>query len=262
MNSNALGYLLRTKMHNQLISFFKKPVRLIYFVIFIALFAFTVIGGEEGAGEADRKLRDMSELTAGINALLILIFTTTFNSGLNNGGVFFKMADVNFIFPSPLGRRNVLFYALVQQMGNSLLIGLFILFQYSILHGTYNMSVWGFLFIFLVYSLTAFLSQTLAMFLYTYVSDSEKKKKAAKAVAYAMIVLLLAYVGLSVLHNKNEIAKELATAGNGIFVTVFPFVGWLGASAGDILTGKYLQAFLWFALTGAAFVGILIAMSR
>ena len=37
MNGSALSYLLRTKIHNQLVSFFKKPVRLIYVVIFILL---------------------------------------------------------------------------------------------------------------------------------------------------------------------------------------------------------------------------------
>ncbi|MFB0921765.1 MAG: putative ABC exporter domain-containing protein, partial [Oscillospiraceae bacterium] len=102
MNGNALSYLLRTKIHNQLVSFFKKPVRLIYVVIFIGLIVLTTIGGNAGARESGRVIRDISELTAGINALFILIFATTLNSGLKNGGTFFKMADVNFLFPSPL----------------------------------------------------------------------------------------------------------------------------------------------------------------
>jgi len=262
MNGNALGYLLRTKIHNQLISFFKKPIRLIYVVIFAALILLTLIGGNEGANESDRVVRSVSELTAALNALLILIFATTFNAGLSNGGTFFKMADVNLLFPSPLNKRNVLFYALIQQIGTSMLIGLFILFQYSMLHVTYNLSYLGLLLIFLVYSLTVFLSQTLAMFLYTFVSDDDKKKSAAKAVFYVVILALLAYIGLHVLQNKTDIVKGLAEAGNGLPVLLFPFAGWMGGFAGNILKGNYLQSVLWLAVCAAAFVAMLVAMSK
>lgn len=262
MNSNALSYLFRTKMHNQLTSFFKKPVRLIYVVLFIAFLVISMIGGKEGAEESDRVIRSFSELTAGLNALLILIFATTFYSGLKNGGTFFKMADVNFLFPSPLNKRSILFYALIQQIWASMLIGIFILFQYTTLHINYNLSFFGLLLIFLVYSLNVFLSQTLGMYIYTFVSDSEKKKTIAKAVLYVIIVALLAYIGLHVLQNRNEIVKGLAEAGNGLPVLLFPFAGWLGGFAGGILTGRYMQAVFWLALSAAAFIAMLVSMSQ
>lgn len=262
MNGNALGYLLRTKLHNQLLSFFKKTIRIIYVVIFIGLIVMTLIGGESGAKESDRVIRDISELTAGINALLILIFSTTFYTGLTNGGTFFRMADVNFLFPSPLNKRNVLFYALIQQIGTSMLIGLFILFQYSMLHVAYNLSYFGLMLIFIVYSLTVFLSQTLAMFLYTFVSDSDKKKSAAKTVLFVVILGLLAYIGLHVLANKDEIVKGLTQAGNGLPILLFPFAGWMGGFAGNIFKGNYIQAILWLGLCAGAFIAMLVAMSK
>ncbi len=262
MNGSALSYLLRTKMHNQLVSFFKKPVRLIYVVIFIGLIVMTTIGGNAGAKESGRVFRDVSELTAGINALFILIFSITLNSGLKNGGTFFKMADVNFLFPSPLNKRSILFYALIQQIWSSMLIGLFILFQYSALHMNYNLSYWGLLLIFLTYSLTVFLSQTLGMFLYTFVSDSEKKKNLANTVLYILIAVLLAYTGLHVLSDKTHIVKALVKACNGLPVLLFPFAGWIGSFAGSVFKGEYLQAALWFGLSAVAFTAMLIAMSR
>ncbi len=262
MNGNALGYLLRTKIHNQVISFFKKPIRLIYVVIFVGLIVLTMVGGNEGANESDRVLRSISELTAAVNALLIMIFAITFNAGITNGGTFFKMADVNFLFPSPLNKRNILFYALIQQIGTSMLVGLFILFQYSMLHVTYNLSYIGLLLIFLIYSLTVFLSQTAAMFLYTFISDSDKKKRLAKSVLYAVILVLLAYIGLHVLQNRNDIVKGLVEAGNGLPILLFPFAGWMGGVAGGILQGNYIQAALWFVVCAAAFVAMLVSMSK
>jgi len=262
MNGNALGYLLRTKLHNQLLSFFKKPIRIVYVVIFLGLIVMTFIGGESGANESDRVIRDISELTAGINALLILIFSTTFYGGLTNGGTFFRMADVNFLFPSPLNKRNVLFYALIQQIGTSMLIGLFILFQYSMLHVTYNLSYLGLMLIFIVYSLTVFLSQTAAMFLYTFVSDSDKKKATAKTVLYVVVLSLLAYIGFHVLANKDQIVKALTEAGNGLPILLFPFAGWMGGFAGNIFKGNYIESILWLALCVGAFIAMLVAMSR
>ena len=262
MKVNALGYLLKTKIKNQILSYLKKPARLIYIVIFIAFIVMTLVGGKSGAEEADRVIRDISELTAGINALLILIFSTTFYTGINNGGTFFKMADVNFLFPSPLNKRNILFYALIQQIGTSMLIGLFILFQYTMLHVSYNLSYLGLLLIFAAYSLTVFLSQTSAMFLYTFVSDNDKKKSIAKAVLFVVIFALLAYIGLHILQNKNDIVKGLAEAGNGLPVLMFPFAGWMGGFAGNILKGSYLQAGLWLLLSATGFTAMLIAMSK
>ncbi len=262
MNGNALSYLLRTKMHNQLVSFLKKPIRLIYVVIFIGLLVLTMIGGNAGANESGRVVRDISELTAGINALFILIFATTLNSGLKNGGTFFKMADVNYLFPSPLNKRSILFYALIQQIWSSMLIGIFILFQYSALHMNYNLSFLGLILIFLTYSLTVFLSQALGMFLYTFVSDSEKKKNIAKLALYIVIAGILAYIGLHVLQNKDHIVKALAEAGNGLPVLLFPFAGWMGGFAGSIFKGEYIESALWLVLSAAAFTVMLIAMSR
>ena len=262
MNNKALSYLLRTKIHNQLISFLKKPVRLIYVILFIAMLVVTMIGGKEGAAETDRVVRNFSELTAGLNALLILMFSLTVYSGMKNGGTFFKMADVNFLFPSPLNKRSILFYALIQQIWASMLIGIFILFQYTTLHINYNLSIWGLLLIFLIYSLNIFLSQTLGMYIYTFVSDSDKKKSTAKAVFFVVIIALLAYVGLHILPNTSEILKGAIEACNGLLVLIFPFAGWLGGFAGGILTGEYIKAALWLLLIVAGFIAILISMSR
>ncbi len=262
MKSNALTYLLGTKLRNRVKEFFKKPIRLIYVVIVIALIVVTLVGGKSGAEEADRTVRSFKELTAGLNVLLIFIFTITFNSGLNNGGSFFRMPDVNFLFPSPLNKRSILFYALIQQIGTSMLIGIFILFQYTMLHVTYNLSYFGLLLIFLIYSLTVFLSQTSAMFVYTLISDSDKKKRIAKTVLYFVIALLAVYVGLNVLQSRDDILGGLVKAVNGLPVLLFVFAGWLGGFAASVFAGNYIQAIVWFALCAAAFAAIVTAMSK
>lgn len=262
MNGDALSYLLRTKLRNTIKSFFKKPIRIIYLLIFVLLFAVTIYGGASGETDPDRKIRSISELTAGLNALLILIFSTTFYSGITNGGSFFKMADVNLIFPSPLNKRSVLFYALIQQMGTSLFIGFFVLFQYTTLHLTYGLSVWGLLLIFVTYSLTAFLSQTFAMFVYTFISDSDKKKRLTKGIFLALVFLSLAYIGYEYLQNSSAPVPTIVSAVNALPIKLFPVAGWLGAFAGALLTGQYLISALWLGLAAIVFVAMLILVSH
>lgn len=261
MKANALSYLLAAKIKNNLKNFIKKPARLVYVIIVLALLGATVIGGSSGASDPDRQVRDLGELTAVLNALLILMFSTTFYSGLQSGGSIFKMTDVNFLFPSPLNKRSILFFALIQQIGTSMLVGIFILFQYTTLHINYDLSGWGLLLIFLVYSIVVFISQSCAMFLYTFISDSDKKKSIAKRVFLALIILLVAYVGVGVLQNRENILPSLVEYGNSLPVKLFPFAGWLGAFAEGMLTADYPVAVMWFALSAAAFGAAVYAIS-
>ncbi len=262
MNGNALSYILRTKLKNNLKEFVKRPARLILTLIFIALFAVTIVGGSAGAEEHAGKLRDFSELSAGITALLVIIFATTFYSGFDKGGSVFSMADVNFLFPSPLNKRSVLFFGLIQRMGTSLFIGFFILFQYTMLHVNYGISIGGLFLIFIAYSLTAFLGQTCAMFLYILTSDSDRKKKIAKTIFILYIAALCAYVGVNVLKNMDNILTTLVECGNSLVIRSFPFAGWISACVDGIYTGNFIEAGIWLALSVAAFWAVLIVMSR
>lgn len=262
MNENALAYILKKKFINNLKEFVKRPARLILGIIIIALLSVSIIGGSAGANGQDRQLRDFSELSAIITGLLIIVFSTSFNKGFKQGGSIFSMADVNFLFASPLSKRSVLFYGLIQNIGTSLLIGFFILFQYTTLHVNYGIGIGGLLLIFLAYSLTVFLGQTSAMFLYILTSDSDRKKRTANEVFIAYILLLCVYVGLMVLQNKSEILPALVGCGNSLVLRSFPFAGWVSACIDGIFTGSYIEAAIWLAVAVIAFWGILTAMSR
>lgn len=253
MNDSALAWLLATKIKNSLKNLVKKPGRIVFIVIILAVLALSVVGGNSGDSDPERVVRDISELTAGLNALLIFMFSTTFYSALGTGGGIFKMADVNLLFPSPLSKRGVLFFALIQQIGASMLIGVFILFQYTILHSTYNLNAWGMVLIFMVYSLTIFLSQSCATLLYTFISDSDRKKKNAKRIYLLLMALLIAWVGYSLLSGGGFSLEAAVSAGNSLPVKCFPLAGWVGAFAGALLSGQLLAAGAWLALCAVVF---------
>ncbi len=262
MSRNALFYLLATKLKNNLKEFIRKPARLVFALFLIAMFGLTIFGASQGVKNPERQLRDFSELSAIISAILILMFSISFYTGLSQGGSIFKMPDVNFIFPSPINKRSVMFFGLIQQIGASLLVGVFIMFQYTNLHINYGIGIGGLLLIFLVYSLTVFLGQTSAMLLYIFISDSDRKRTIAKNIFIAYIIFLCGIIGFQVFKNQDDMLNVLVSAGNGLLLRSFPFAGWMAGFAHGVFRGEYLQAALWLGLSILAFLAMLSVMSR
>ena len=137
---SALFYLGRIKLKNQLKSLIQKPARLICVLLLAACLLLTLVSGS--LSRPDRELRDLGELTAICLALYFLMFLLTANAGFSRGGNLFNLSDVNMLFTAPLRPQTVLFYGLLQQMATSLLIGIFLLFQYATLHEAYGISYW------------------------------------------------------------------------------------------------------------------------
>lgn len=262
MNSGALTYLLRTKIRNYFRDLFKKPGRLILLIIIVLALGVSIVGGIFSSDDAERKVKDISLLCAIINALFILIFTTSFLAGIKSGGSFFKMQDVNLIFIAPFSKQKVLFYGLIQQMGTNIFIGFFLLFQYTILRSNFDINIWGLLLLFFSYTVVSFLGQCCGLFLYTFISDSDSKKFRAKAIYTLLIIALVVYVGINVWARRDSLVDALALFGDSIFVHVFPFAGWMGAFTSALFHGKLLTALLWLALSVASFFVFLAIVAK
>ena len=127
---SALVYLLMTRLKAQLKELVRKPARIVYLVLVVALFAVALLGGGGDGGAA----RDARELPALAGAFYGLMFVILVGAGFKNGASMFTLADVNLIFPAPIRARAALYYGLFRQFGASLLLGLFLLFQYGWLH--------------------------------------------------------------------------------------------------------------------------------
>ena len=78
----AMGYLVITRLKAQVREVFKKPSRLIYLLLMLALFGFVLLGG---SGETDVPARDARELPVLAGAFYGLMFVILVNSGFKNG---------------------------------------------------------------------------------------------------------------------------------------------------------------------------------
>lgn len=260
---NALLYLRRAKLKNEIRSIFKKPARLIYLIIIVALLALTLVGGHSAARETGHVFRNIHELTAIAMALYLMIFEFTVSAGFNRGGNMFHMSDVNLLFPSPLSPQAILFHGLLQQMTASLWIGIFLLFQYTTLHGAYGISYGQLLFLLLAYALAAFLGQVTAMLLYSYTNGDERRKRIGQGVFYGVTgAFLLWLLACSLRGGTEQFLTRAVACANGTVIHCLPVAGWLGLSVDGILTGNATHLLLGFLICGGYFLLLLFLIFR
>ncbi len=254
--NNPLLYVLLTRFKNKLLSIVKKPSQLIFLIILALCFIITLAGGNAG-NEVHYNYRDIEELLGICLILFGISYVLTSFSGISKGASLFSMSDVNLLFTSPTGSIPVLIYGLIQQMGTSLLLGFFILFQYSTIHNFYGVDL-SFLFaVFLLYALVSFSGQLTAMVIYILTSSSDKKRKIAK---YSFISVAVLFVGAVFLKaftlGSDSMIENLVSVSGEFAVMLFPVIGW----AKMILTGIYLEKNMLYIILGLALSALYIIL--
>ncbi len=259
MKTNAIAYLLTKKLKNIIKQLFRNPAKLIYALVIIALIVVVAVTGKMSVDE-NTVFRNPSELTAGITALYIVMFSLISYNGFKNGATMFKMPDVNLLFTSPIHPRKALFYGLFQQLGTSLLLGLFILYQYAWLHSVFGVNFVQLLFILLGYSLSVFAAQLTAMVIYSFTSYDEKKKKIAAVLFFGMLIAYALGIVMFLLKDMDNAVTNLVTAGNSIFIRLMPAGGWIGGIVSGILVNDISMILLGTFLTVAYIAGMTILL--
>lgn len=252
--SNPLVYILATRLKNKLISIVKKPSQLIFIIVLIAMFAFTIFAGN--VPEYASSFRPIDELLSICMLIFGISFVSISFSGISKGASMFTMSDVNLLFSSPAKPIPILLYGLVQQMGTSLLLGLFILFQYTTVSSTYGMGI-GFLFaVFLLYAVVIFCGQLTAMVIYILTSSDDKKRSIAKYSFIGIVALYAAAVFFKAFSvGKDDMLGSIISVLSDLPAMLFPIIGW----SKMILTGIFSANFnLFYVILGCTLTAIYV----
>lgn len=251
---SPLMYLTIVKLKNQIKEAVKHPAKLIYVLFLAAMLVLATIGGN--VNEQEVSLRPLSELTSIMVLFYTFVSLMTFLNGVNGGAgnyPMFTLSDVSMLFPSPLKPNKVLFYGLFRQLGLSLLLGLFLLFQYNWMHAAYGLNYGHLLLIVLGYALSIFLGQVCAMAAYTRTSGNDNARRILKYAVYGVsavfVVWMLAACApkISVGGNPDSLFSfgllGALDAGVEFLSTIgifFPVSGWSAGLIGNLFEGNYL----------------------
>ena len=263
---SPLVYLTLHKLKNQIKELFKHPARLIYVLFLVGIFALSAFSGEEiGTGEP----RSLSELVAIMALFYTFMFLLVFLNGSSTNTPMFTLSDVTLLFPAPLSPNKILFYGLLRQLGLSLLLGFFLLFQYSWLNGVYGVTYGGLLLIVAGYAVTLFLAQLLSMAVYTRTSGNERAGRTVRLCVYGTVILyVLAAVfacrePLTALLNGGNDYFAVLDTGTKFFSTLpgllFPVSGWAAGIVGGIFLGDSFL-FVLLSVVSVLFLIVLILL--
>ena len=235
----ALLYLTLKKAKNSIVEFVKSPGKLIVTLLFMGLMVFSAINSKSYEGSP--YVRDINELYAIVFALYSVIFVLISKNGFYNGASMFTMQDVNLIFTSPLKQNTVLSYGLIQQLGRSLMLGFFILYQSGTVCTTYGVGFEALVYILIGYGVTVFLSQMTAMVIYSYTSSDDKKSKTVRSIYTAIIAAFVCYgLYLCFAMGGITIPNLVAVAGNTV-ARFFPVSGMVAFAVEGAICGSVQQ---------------------
>lgn len=252
---NALGYLLKTKIKNQLKQLVRKPARLIYFIFLIAILVFVIFAGNASGVTGNGDIR---ELGAIIFALYFAMIGLIGYGGFSNGGSFFRMSDVNLLFPAPIKQQSVLFYGLAQQLGTALLMGFFILFQYAWMNSRYGIGYGYLLIIMLMYGIMMLSGQLISMIEYAFTAGNDQKKRRGKTVFLAILAVTAAAI-LAKTYMGGDMSFGSLSINAYNIGRFFPVAGWLAASVTELIAGNIAAAAAFLAAT-LAFDGVILVI--
>jgi len=194
-----------------------------------------------------------------VTACFLLMVTLCLTS-VNKGGEFFKPADVPILFSSPLKPQSVLLFRLLNSLGSTLFISLYMLFQMPNLVHNVGMSVLGAFMIIVGYMLTLMFATLLQIGLYTVVCSTKKGKINISGILLgfysAVIAGFMAYVAIT----KQGLAVAAFKFFGNKNIFWIPFWGWMRGMIYHAITGNMVKSLIYLGLFVLSCIAIIIVI--
>ncbi|MBQ0084486.1 MAG: hypothetical protein KBS52_06975 [Clostridiales bacterium] len=180
-----------------------------------------------------------------------------------NGAAIFNMADVNFLFPSPLRPQAVLFFKTVlQALIITFACTFYLAFQLPNLVLNVGVGLAGAISLIAAFIIAMLFGRTVSVLSYTAAASKIGGKKKILPICIgilsAVIIVFFAVKSAKGL-DYFETAKLLFASK---YSRLFPVFGWLAGATMSIFDGNYVAAVLYYLALAAAFALLLFIISR
>lgn len=209
---------------------------------------------EEWTEEDAAMMMQLAELV--IAAVILLTFVLNALSADKSGCAVFLQADVNLLFASPMKPQSVLLFRLMTQIGTSLVLSIYLLFQVPNMVVNLGIPLWGAVTVIFAWALLLILSKLVQVLLYTVASTYPSVKRHLRPAIFALLGVLVAGF---VIYWKSTSATPFEAAlqfFNAPVTRWIPIFGWLKGFCMFALEGNLPLALLSLGLLIASVVAL------
>ncbi len=238
----ALLYIIRRSLINLIKGAFKKPSVLIgylFIIIFFGFMFFATFFMPSGALRAGSP-----QLFNGIMVLAFMfLYFTNLRITVDKGSTFYRSADVNLLFTSPISPNKILIYGFIKQLGGTLLFVIFTMYQIPNLKNNFIFKPYGVWIIMLAVTTYALSYPLLGMLLYSWSSKDKKRAEILKKILNLVAAFIALFTLLNLYQTKN-VGQSIINVFNSPVARYFPLAGWAGSIASAAVSEITLEFYV------------------
>ncbi|MBU3099240.1 MULTISPECIES: putative ABC exporter domain-containing protein [Clostridium] len=219
-----LFYIIRKSIKNWLLQLKHEPLKLVLYILCLVSLCLVFFVNKDTS--RTKSILDPMLYSTIVGCVILLFTVPDIYSSINNGATFFRGADINFIFTSPISPQKVLIYGFIKQIYSSFIAVVFVLFQGYTLSSYSNIQSYGILVIVFGLFIMLIFTSTLKILLYSIASKSVKNKTMIRNIFKGLgIVVLIAY--FIELYVTRSPGKAIMSLLNSSIIPYIPVYGWV-----------------------------------
>lgn len=220
----AMSYLVWANIKGIVRNFKKKKGQLVLMIFFIATFGVMLF--------ANNNVDDITQwvpdeyIASAYAAMILIVASLTINNGIKKGSSSYRKADIQFVFPSPISPRLILIYGFLKQLGISILVVLWFVFQSINIRNAFGLTYSGFyIFLIPVFFVVLYMPVS-SMLLYSITLRKEGARSVMqKTYLWIAIALAAAFIGLTIYKGDPLVAATMIIGAKAF--EYVPILGWL-----------------------------------
>ncbi|MCK5128422.1 MAG: putative ABC exporter domain-containing protein [Clostridiales bacterium] len=251
---NAILYLIWRSLVGIVRNFKKKKGQLVLVVFLVVIFGVMIVGNNQVDDLAQWIPTDY--LTTAYATIVLIVAALTIDNGIKKGSSSYRMADVQFVFPSPISPKLILIYGFLKQFAISILVVLWFVFQSFNIRNIFGLTAQGFSVFLLVTFIVVMYMPVVSMWLYSITLRKQGAKRIMQRIFLGLgAVLAIAIVTLTIIKGDPIEAAQIFLGGS--YFQYIPILGWLVTLLNAAKLGFDTWTWISLALLVAGFVLIL-----
>lgn len=222
----AISYLILRNIIGILRNMKKKKSQIVLVVVVLLFFILMIFANNDMDNSSQLIPNDyISSVYAG---MILIVAALVVKQGITKGSSSYRMADVQFVFTSPISPKLILIYGFLKQIGISLVVVLWFLFQSVNIRNMFGLSMDGFWIFLLITFIVALYMPVCSMLLYSITLRDNRTKKVLSNTFIAIATLLALLIVVLAIYKGDPLWAAKVTIGSEYFDYI-PILGWVTA---------------------------------